>query len=1625
MISIKKGFHSSLREETDRSSTPLPPENPTLMVWNINFNHDGTINNDKSFVNLRLKPHQPTAIRFTVSLGSEVSIQPVLYTNYPMNGTSYERNTFHSKPFTKIPNYDWICEFFILQPGPYKYYLEYKKYKVNEPTPKLLDQPVKPKELPSDTEDISSSLKPSKSYPDLITESFEMETHKTSIYHFLVNSPLSINNEPLDMDAVVLKTVNPKLMGPLSCWEKHISDTSKLGYNMIHFIPMQQRGDSDSPYSIYDQLMISDSLFSDMKTPPESREEREKMVKNVLVRMEETHKIISITDIVWNHTAHNSEWLHSHPEAGYNLKNSPHLRAAYEFDRELIELSKNIDRFGFPDRMIHTKNDVDKLIQTIKDNVIQKTKLWEFYIVDIPRLLSEVRDLLSKENTKLDQNNSSSYSVSQGSFVNPKNFDKLVEQTSDKILEAFPASNKYTKNNVYERYCRQPKAKLCCEIGREMLGKSATCDEIIDFLSKTLDLVNLIYYKEYDNDLESILTSIRNTVNFERFSKENWKYQKPINETYCIVDPLFTTLPRNATTSKFTEDELVLANNGWIWGGDPLNNFAEHTSKAYLRREVIVWGDCVKLNYGKSPKDNPWLWDYMKEYTMRMAKLFHGFRIDNCHSTPLELAEYFLDQARMVRPNIYILAELFTGSEESDRIFVSRLGINSLIRESINAWNIQELSRQIHRSGGIPIGTLDVDCLGIEGLFTDESVGMHDVPCIVAPFRSSLPHVMFFDVTHDNEMPAQKRLAEDSLSNAAAVTISPCAVGSNHGYDELYPELINLALEKRKYRLLDDPINTGIGRAKRDLNNLHRKIANFQEIFVHVDGEYITVHRIDPVTREGYFAVIRPAFKNSSKESSYLAPIKIYSSSVSHEFSYSLEINGPAPDNTSDGYIYGLQSTLKSLGPPIITLSEDENGSYSEIQLPENFLPGSILVVHTVLVNFRPDLDWKIKSNSHAPMEFLDLDALNVVLYRCNDEERDTIGVTAYDIPGLGPLPYCGYQGWMSHLKYIIPKNDLGHPLCDNLRAGFWAMDYIVSRLQKYSTLFPRLSHLISWLTERFALARNAPKNLAPRYFAMIVYTSWRQAIKRALSLMNPDFTMSTGFISRLALTSVQLLGKIPSASLYPHRDISTVCMSAGLPHFSNGFMRCWGRDIFIALDGLLLVTHRWEEARNHILAFGSVLRNGLIPNLLDSGRYPRYNARDATWFWLQAVQDYCIRSPEGLNFLFAEVLRRFPESEEYVEWDDISAYKRKSSIADLIYEILQKHGEGINFREWNAGPKLDEHMRDPGFDISINVDWNTGLIFGGNKWNCGTWMDKMGSSSKAGNKGVPSTPRDGADIEIIGLLKSCLRWVSSLNDNEPGLFQYEGIFIDISQLPNSKDCYKINTESGEKCLVTFEHWDKLVQSSFETHFWIPSDPSEDSNYAVNSKLVNRRGIYKDTYKSSTEWTDYQLRPNISVAMVVAPELFTVENARQCLGLMRQILHGPLGMRTLDPSDYQYQPNYDNSNDSDNPHLAAGANYHQGPEWVWCTGYFLRALLTFFSETADVTTSMYYDVLGTLTNLKNHIAHDKYVGLPELTNMDGSYCRDSCDTQAWSSATLLCLVRDLEEYLVDKGIEVY
>lgn len=141
-------------------------------------------------------------------------------------------------------------------------------------------------------------------------------------------------------------------------------------------------------------------------------------------------------------------------------------------------------------------------------------------------------------------------------------------------------------------------------------------------------------------------------------------------------------------------------------------------------------------------------------------------------------------------------------------------------------------------------------------------------------------------------------------------------------------------------------------------------------------------------------------------------------------------------------------------------------------------------------------------------------------------------------------------------------------------------------------------------------------------------------------------------------------------------------------------------------------------------------------------------------------------------------------------------------------------------------------------------------------------------------------------------------------------------------------------------------------------------------------------------------------------------------------------------MRTLDPEDWAYNGYYDNSNDSTDMKLAQGWNYHQGPvrnkkkvlnqtliftmllniyyccslqEWVWPTGFFLLARLH-YAPLIGGDSELQRTIQSTEAILSRHLTEastNYWRGLPELTNKDGDYCKDSCRTQAWSASTIL------------------
>lgn len=57
--------------------------------------------------------------------------------------------------------------------------------------------------------------------------------------------------------------------------------------------------------------------------------------------------------------------------------------------------------------------------------------------------------------------------------------------------------------------------------------------------------------------------------------------------------------------------------------------------------------------------------------------------------------------------------------------------------------------------------------------------------------------------------------------------------------------------------------------------------------------------------------------------------------------------------------------------------------------------------------------------------------------------------------------------------------------------------------------------------------------------------------------------------------------------------------------------------------------------------------------------------------------------------------------------------------------------------------------------------------------------------------------------------------------------------------------------------------------------------------------------------------------------------------------------------------------------------------------------------------------STYHHIHRLLSKHREHIRSDPWAGLPELTNENGARCNDSCETQAWSTSTILDALDDI------------
>ena len=296
---------------------------------------------------------------------------------------------------------------------------------------------------------------------------------------------------------------------------------------------------------------------------------------------------------------------------------------------------------------IESEDDLNLIGQILWDDVFMPLRIPEYFQFDVEKTIIEVEKLLKNKFKDV-----------------PKfEFELKTDFNGNKIDFFKGIIDKYKKNFGFSKF-----------------GVKLDTDGIFPFLEenfqhfsvetfrKALESLNLDFESMAYDYLGQALNNIKGTVRYHIIQLRN----NIITKSNTLVSNYFTIL----------KNGKAACNNGWIINADPLEDFACSGHFHYLRRTIIIWGDLVKLRYGKNKADSPFLWKHMKEYVRKMAKVFHGFRLDNAHSTPLHVGEYLMRKARKCNADLLIISELFTGNNELDALFAKKIGFNGLVREA-------------------------------------------------------------------------------------------------------------------------------------------------------------------------------------------------------------------------------------------------------------------------------------------------------------------------------------------------------------------------------------------------------------------------------------------------------------------------------------------------------------------------------------------------------------------------------------------------------------------------------------------------------------------------------------------------------------------------------------------------------------------------------------------------------------------------------------------------------------------------------------------------------------------------------------------------------------------------------
>ena len=174
---------------------------------------------------------------------------------------------------------------------------------------------------------------------------------------------------------------------------------------------------------------------------------------------------------------------------------------------------------------VKTEHDLQLVMDVIKKNIFPRLRLWEFYIINIDSLKTDFQHIWLSRSC-------SSHGISDQHRFENINISTLDLRNKAELL----LKEGLIINSIGSRYAKTLRISTVIAFMEKLLldmGESAPSDKIhqIEIFVNIVNEINLVYYKEWDEDFAAICENIMNRARYLRVDGHGPRLG-PISETF-------------------------------------------------------------------------------------------------------------------------------------------------------------------------------------------------------------------------------------------------------------------------------------------------------------------------------------------------------------------------------------------------------------------------------------------------------------------------------------------------------------------------------------------------------------------------------------------------------------------------------------------------------------------------------------------------------------------------------------------------------------------------------------------------------------------------------------------------------------------------------------------------------------------------------------------------------------------------------------------------------------------------------------------------------------------------------------------------------------------------------------